>query len=151
MEKIELKALLSEFPPQRGSLLPILREVNETHGYVSEEAVDQIAEYLNMTANQVFGVLTFYSELRTSPAGDKTIKFCIGPACHLRGIEKIERSFEDNLGVKMGETTPDGKFTLEPTHCNGTCAQSPMLYVDDAIYGKVKAEDAPKILEEWQK
>lgn len=147
MEKIELKALLSEFPPERGSLIPILREVNEHYGYVSEQAVDQIAEFLNMTANQVFGVLTFYSELRTRPPGEKTVKFCIGPACYLKGIERIERAFERELGVPVGETTPDGKFTLEPTHCNGTCAQSPMIYVDDTIYGQVKPEDAPKILE----
>ncbi len=151
MEKIELKALLSESPVHRGSLLPILREVNEAFGYVSEEAVDEIAEYLNLTANQVFGVLSFYSELRTRPPGEKTIKFCVGPACYLKGIDKIERAFEENLGTRVGETTADGRFTLEPTHCNGTCAQSPMIYVDDTIYGQVKAEDAPKILEEWQK
>ena len=148
MEKKELKALLTEFPAERGSLIPILREVNETHGYVSEEAVDQIAEYLNMSANQVYGVLTFYSELRTTPAGEKSVKFCVGPACYLKGIEKIEQAFERELGVPLGETTPDGKFTLSPTHCNGTCAQSPMLYVDDTIYGQVKPEDAAKILEE---
>ncbi len=148
MEKIELRALLSEFPPERGSLLPVLREVNEAFGYVSEEAVDQIADYLRMTANQVFGTLTFYSELRTRPAGEKTVKFCVGPACYLKGIERIERAFEQELGVAIGETTPDGKFTLEPTHCNGTCAQSPMVTVDDTIYAKVKAEDASKILEE---
>jgi len=151
LEKIELRALLSEFPPQRGSLLPILREVDETYGHVSEEAVDEIADYLNLTANQVFGVLTFYSELRTKPHGERTVKFCVGPACYLKGIEKIERAFEEKLGVRVGETTPDGKFTLEPTHCNGTCAQSPMIYLDDTIYGQVKAEDAPKILEEWQR
>lgn len=151
MEKIELRALLSEFPPQRGYLLPILREVNETYGYVSEAAVDQIAEYLNLTANQVFGVITFYSELRTSPAGEKTVKFCVGPACYLRGIERIERAFQEGLGVGMGETTPDGRFTLEATHCNGTCAQAPLLYVDDTLYGQVRAEDAPRILEEWRK
>lgn len=150
MEKSELKDLLSEFPPERGSLIPILREVNETRGYVSEEAVDQIAEYLNMTANQVFGVLTFYSELRTKPAGEKSVKLCVGPACYLKGIERIQRAFEQELGVPLGETTTDGKFSLEPTHCNGTCAQSPMLYVDDTIYGRVKPEDAPKILEEWK-
>ena len=151
MEKIELRALLSEFPPQRGSLLPILREVDETYGHVSEEAVDEIGDYLNLTANQVFGVLTFYSELRTKPHGERTVKFCVGPACYLKGIEKIERAFEAKLGVRVGETTPDGKFTLEATHCNGTCAQSPMIYLDDTIYGQVKAEDAPKILDEWQR
>lgn len=151
MEKIELRSLLSEFPRQRGSLISILREVNESFGYVSEEAVDDIAEYLNITANQVFGVLTFYSELRTKPAGEKTIKFCVGPSCYLKGIEKIEEAFQENLGIKMGETTPDGKFTLEPTHCNGTCAQSPMLHVDGTIYGQVKPEDAPKIVEDWRK
>ncbi|MDO8690421.1 MAG: NAD(P)H-dependent oxidoreductase subunit E [Dehalococcoidia bacterium] len=151
MEKIELKALLSEFPPERGSLLPVLREVNEAYGYVSEEAVDQIADYLRMTANQVFGTLTFYSELRTQPAGEKTVKFCVGPACYLKGIERIERAFEQELGVPPGETTPDGRFTLERTHCNGACAQSPMLSVDDIIYTKVRAEDAAKILEDWKK
>ncbi|MDP2659762.1 MAG: NAD(P)H-dependent oxidoreductase subunit E [Dehalococcoidia bacterium] len=150
MEKIELKALLSEFPPERGSLLPVLREVNEAYGYVSEEAVDQIADYLRMTANQVFGTLTFYSELRTKPAGERTVKFCVGPACYLKGIERIERAFEQELGVPLGDTTPDGRFTLEPIHCNGACAQSPMLYVDDTIYTKVKAEDASKILEDWR-
>lgn len=150
MEKNELKALLSGFPPQRGSLLPILREVNEHYGYVSEEAVDQIAEYLNLSANQVFGVLTFYSELRTKPPGEKTIKFCVGPACYLRGMEKIERAFQESLGIGLGETSPDGKFSLEITHCNGTCAQAPLLYVEDTLYGGVKAEDAPQILEEWR-
>lgn len=148
MESLDLKPLLSEFRPNRDQLLPILREVNEACGFVSEQAVDEIAEYLNMTANQVYGVLTFYSELHTKPSGQKKIKFCVGPACYLKGIEKIERAFEQELGVGLGETTSDGQYTLEPTHCNGTCACSPMLYVDDTIYVRVKPEDAATILEE---
>lgn len=151
MEKAELAALLSEFAPSRGSLLPILRAVQEHAGYVSQEAVDQIAEYLRLTNNQVYGVLTFYSELRTTPPGEKVIKLCVGPACYLKGMERIEQALEAELGVKLGETTQDGKFTLEPVHCNGTCAQAPLLYVNGTIYGQLRPEDAARILNEERK
>lgn len=141
---------LTKYPPERGSLLPILHEIQTQEGYVSKEAVAAVARYLGLSASQVYGVLTFYSQLRTAPLGKKVIRICEGPACHLEGMDKIHHVLEAILGIDVGETTSDGSFSLEFVPCNGTCNHAPFLLVNDDAYRRVQASQIKGILEKYE-
>ena len=121
------------------------------YGYLTSAAIEEVAELVQAAPTQVGSLVGFYTLYHDQPGGKVRMQICTDLPCALRGAETFTQAVCRNLGLRVGETTPDGKFTLEPTHCNGTCAQSPMIYLDDTIYGQVKAEDAPKILEEWQR
>ncbi len=145
-----VEAILAEFKGEQGYLLPILHEVQHTFGYVGQEAIEKIAEHVGMTPSQVFGVMTFYADFRTEPPGKNVVSVCDGPACYARGMEKIKRILEHRLGIKGGETTSDGLFTMDWLPCNGTCEHAPMLQINDVIYRKVKPSEVTKILAEWK-
>lgn len=140
--------LLAKYPGQQAWLLPILHEVHHAYGYLSRDSIEAIAEHVGMTPAQVYGMITFYSEFRTEPVGETMIRFCHGPACYLRGLHKLERVAEAVLDLKVGETSKDGRITLEPVHCNGTCDVAPVMYVNGTAYGNLRPSDVRRILEE---
>jgi len=144
-----LSPILAPYRRQKGSLIPVLQKVQEELGYLPEEAVSEIAYFLGMSKNEVYGVASFYAQFRFKRPGDHTIKICQGTACHVLGGPKVLDAVERELGIKAGETTEDYKFGIETVACFGSCALAPVMVVDKTVYGRMTPAKARKILEEY--
>ena len=126
--------LFESFHGEAGDLIPILQRVQEHDGFLSEEGIRGIAEYLHISENQVFGVASFYSQFRFSAPGRHSVKVCLGTACHVRGGQILAEAVSRELDVLPGETTADGRFDLQRVACLGCCALAPVVQVDDDIH-----------------
>ncbi len=122
-----------------GPLLPILHAINDQCGYVDERALPIIADVLNLTRAEVQGVVSFYHDFRRAPAGRHVVKVCRAEACQAMGAERLIAELETAFGIKLGETSPDGRVTLEPVYCLGNCALSPAALIDGRLYGRLDA------------
>lgn len=143
----QMDPIFSHHPPTRDSLIPILQDVQESQGYLSPEAVEATARYLNLSENDVYGVATFYAQFRFHPPGRHHIKVCQGTACHVRGSGLILESVTRALGIVPGETTPDGAYSLERVACFGSCALAPVVVLDDRVYGRMTTRKTQKLIE----
>ena len=130
------------------NLIPLLQEIQETKGYLTDEIVEKVSAHLNIPNNRIYGVATFYSHFALEPKGKFVIRLCDGTACHVKGAPQIVAAFERELGVKQGETTPDGKFTLEAVACLGCCSLAPVAKIGEEIYGNLQTKDVPRILKQ---
>lgn len=129
--------------------IPILQDIQQELNYISEEAMQYVAKNTKITATQIYGVATFYSQFKLIPAGKYIIKVCHGTACHVGGTEKLTEELKDYLKIKEGETTLDKMFTLEVVACLGCCSLAPVMMVNDKIYGKLTPQKATKIIKEF--
>lgn len=123
-----------------GPLLLILHAIQDELGFVPSEAVPIVAEVLNLSRAEVHGVVSFYHLLRETPPGRQTLYLCRAEACQAMGARDLERHAKETLGVEFHETTPDGRYSLEPIYCLGNCACSPAIMIDDFVYGRVTPE-----------
>jgi len=130
----------------RSHLLEELQNIQDKEGYVSDENMQNIAEKFNIHPVEVYSVVSFYSFLSTEKKGDHIIRISNCQPCKMKGSDEIEREFENILGIKCGETTSDGKYTLEKTSCIGMCDKAPAIMVDDKLMGPVAVEDVNNIL-----
>lgn len=128
-----------------GALLPILHEVQHRVGYVPEAAIPLIAEALNLSRADVHGVVTFYHDFRSRPAGARVIKLCLAEACQARGARALAAEAETRLGLSMNETRPDGSLTLETVYCLGLCASGPAALVDEAPAARLDADTLERL------
>jgi NADH-quinone oxidoreductase subunit E len=142
-----LESIFSSYDARPENLIPILQDVQDQLGYSSEEAVTRIAEYLGVSANQVYGVATFYSQFRFHPAGKRHMKVCTGTACHVRRSALILEALERKLRIAPGETTPDRQYSLESVACFGSCALAPVVVMDDRVYGRMTTTKTEKLIE----
>lgn len=142
----EIADIIAKYPPSHGSLIPILQDVQEQIGYLSEEVVAELERRMGISANEIFGVATFYTQFRFTPPGRHTILSCQGTACHVRGGHQILRELEQRLGVAAGQTTADGQFGLERVACLGCCALAPVVAVDGKVHAQVTTRKIPSIL-----
>ncbi|MDE3080629.1 MAG: formate dehydrogenase subunit gamma, partial [Paracoccaceae bacterium] len=131
-----------------GPLLPILHAVQEAFGYVPQDALPRIAERLNLTRAEVHGVMSFYHDFRTEPAGRHVVKICRAEACQARGADAVVDHAKQLLGVDFHETTPGGGVTLEEVFCLGLCACGPAAMVDGKLVGNLDVARLEKILTE---
>jgi formate dehydrogenase subunit gamma len=131
-----------------GALLPILHSLQEEFGYVDKAAVPMIAEALNLSHADVHGVISFYHDFRHEAPGRHVLKLCRAEACQSMGCEKTIGHIEKRLGIKLGETTPDGTFTIQAIYCLGNCALSPAAMLDGKPYGRVTPEVADFLVDE---
>ena len=134
-----------------GAMLPILHALQEAFGYIDEKAEPIIADVLNVTRAEVHGVVTFYHDFRRKPAGAHTLKLCRAEACQSVGGEALAARAEVALGVAAGETTEDGKVTLEAVYCLGLCALAPSAMIDGRVVGRLDAKRLDGILAEARK
>lgn len=147
-EKIE--KILSKYEKDKSNLIQILNEVQETYGYIPEDVQLEISKYLGIEMAEVYGVITFYSRFTLKPKGKYNIAVCLGTACFVKGSEKILDRVKQKLGIDVGETTKDGKFSLEATRCIGACGLAPVFTVNDEVYGKATIEMVDKVLDEYK-
>ena len=143
----DLDQILSRFERARENLIPLLQEVQDALGYLPEEAMNQVADHLDLSANDVFGVATFYTQFRFIKPGDHCLKVCQGTSCHVRGSGLIVDELSRTLGVAPGETTADGTISLERVACYGSCALAPVVVLDDKVYGRMNARKTDKLIE----
>jgi len=146
----QLDKVLAPYQGERGAMIPALQAVQEKLGYISEDAVTLIARLLNVSPSEVFGVATFYAQFRFTPPGEHTVKVCLGTACHVRGGEEILDNVSREVGVKSGETSKDGKFSLERVACFGSCALAPVMVVDKDVYGRLTIQKAKGIIAQYR-
>ncbi len=133
----EINGILSDFNDEKGNLIPILQQVQEKFGYLPEETIQAIADFLHLSSSTVYSVSTFYTQFKLTPSGEEVIKICRGTACHVRGGTMLQRDFERRFCIKPGETTKDMKYSLETVACVGACALAPVMIINNRVYGKM--------------
>ena len=133
---------------QRGALLPILHAVQESFGCVPPEAIPVLASELNLSRADVHGVVTFYHDFRSTPAGRTTVRICRGEACQSVGAERLVSHVKDRCGMSPGETSPDGSLTVEQVFCLGNCALGPAAQVNGRLQGRLDEATLSSILDE---
>lgn len=144
-----LEEFIDKVPNNQSSLIEVLHKSQEIFGYLSEEVQSYVAYRLNVPVTKVYGVVTFYSYFTTKPRGKYVINICMGTACFVKGSNLILEEFQRKLNIKAGETTEDGKFTIEILRCVGACGLAPVVTVNDKVYGHFKKEDVKKLLESY--
>jgi NADP-reducing hydrogenase subunit HndA len=145
----ELKDLCRKFNNDPGELINVLHGAQGMFGYLPAEVQEIVAEEMNVSVAHVYGVVTFYSFFSMLPKGKHPISICMGTACYVRGAEKVLDEFKRRLDVKVGETTPDGKFSLSCLRCVGACGLAPVVTIGERVYGRVSPEDVKGILDEY--
>lgn len=144
----ELDQFIEKMDGGEGDLIEILHKAQGIFGYLPKEIQLHVARKIGIPASKVNGVVTFYSYFTEEPKGEHVISVCMGTACFVRGAAEILSSLQEKLGIKVGETTKDGKFTLDSLRCVGACGLAPVVMADGKVHGRVTIEDLDKILVE---
>jgi len=147
----EIDLLLRGFGHEQKDLTRILHKVQSTYGYIPAEAIRRVAEHLNTTENEVYGVLTFYKAFRLEPRGRHMVTVCQGTSCHVRGGAEVFDEMKKELGIEPGETTPDRRFSLDTVNCFGCCAIGPTVVVDSIYYSRVSVADVHSIIAPYRR
>ncbi|MDD3567949.1 MAG: NADH-quinone oxidoreductase subunit NuoE [Bacteroidales bacterium] len=148
--KEKVKALVQKHGKTRENLLPVLQGIAESEQYVSEYAMKLIAEEMELSSADVYGTATFYSFMDTTPKGKYVIRVCRTISCYMKGKNQILLALEEALKIKMGETTPDKKFTLMETNCIGWCHKAPAMLINDDVHTELTVEKVHKIITEYK-
>jgi len=138
--------VFSRHPRTRGSLLPILQELQGNPGHLTSVAMEAAARHCRISPVEVYGAATFYAQFKFNPVGKKTVMVCQGTACHVMGGAQVLEVIKNRLGVQPGETTEDGMFTLETVACIGACALAPTMVLNGDTLGTAKAQDIEEVL-----
>lgn len=132
----------------RGELLPILEEIQERLGYLPEDAMLAVADFTRVPESAVYAVATFYADLAQRRPGTNVVHVCRGPACHFKGMRSIQRAFERELGIGLGETRADGSSSMSIGQCDGSCVLAPMVWINGRVCGPIAEQDVPGLLRE---
>ncbi len=133
------------------SLIQVLNGTQETLGYLPKEALIYISEKLDIPLSRIYGIITFYNFFKMEKDAEHVINVCMGTACYVKGAETIVRKLEAELGIKSGEITPDGKFSIREVRCIGACGMGPVISIDtEDIYGRINPDMIPEILSKYQ-
>jgi len=144
--------ILNKYYKEKGNIISILQDIEETFGYIPEDVVFWFSERLNIPASNFYGVATFYAQFHLRPRGKNVITACCGTACHVKGSDAIVNRIRADLAIAEGEdTTHDGQFTIETVACVGACSIAPVLIINNKIFGNMSPEKASKKLKEFEK
>lgn len=146
----ELDAYVASLPDKQGALIAVLHKAQSIFGYLPREVQLHVSRLLDLPAAKVYGVVSFYSFFTEEPRGDHVINVCMGTACFVRGAEVILKEIEADLGVKAGQTTADGRFTVDALRCVGACGLAPVVMIDEKVYGRVKPGEIGAIIKEYE-
>ena len=145
----ELEEFIDKLETKEGSLIAVLHKAQNIFGYLPKEVQEFIAEHLDESLAHVYGVVSFYSYFTMVPKGEHPISVCMGTACYVRGADKVLEEFQNRLKIKSGETTLDGKFSIDALRCVGACGIAPVVLVGEKVYKKVEQKDVAKIISEY--
>ncbi len=150
MTEREYAQVFSRYAGEEGDLIPLLQKVQERAGYIPEDAVGRISEFLKLSENRIYGVASFYSQFRFTEPGLHSIKVCLGTACHVSGGQILADAVERDLEITDGQTTADGRFDFRRVACLGCCALAPVVQIDDVIHSRVTVIRFKEILDEYK-
>lgn len=146
----QIKEICGSFNNQAGELINVLHKVQGVFGYLPAEVQEVVASELDVSVAKVYGVVTFYSFFTMIPKGRNPVSICTGTACYVRGAEKVLEEFKKELGIGVGQSTPDGKFSLTCLRCVGACGLAPVVMVGEKTYGRVSPDGVKDILKEYE-
>lgn len=145
----KVRTICAEHRNDSGELITILHQCQDILGYLPREIQEVVAKQLNIPVARVYGVVTFYSYFTMEPKGKYPISVCMGTACYVRGSERILEEFQRQLGIKVGETTEDGMFSLNCLRCVGACGLAPVVTIGGKVYGRLTADKVRGILSDY--
>ncbi len=145
----KLDEIIESNKDMKGALMPVLHEAQKIFGCLPLEVQKVISNKLSIPMAEIYGVITFYSQFTLEPKGEYTIGVCLGTACYVKGAQKIIDRIKKEIGIDVGTTSSDGKFTLEATRCIGACGLAPVLTVNEDVYGRLVEEDVPGIIAKY--
>lgn len=145
----KLREVIDKNKELPGALLPVLHEAQEIYGYLPIEVQQTVADGLGISLSEVYGVATFYSRFSLTPKGKHRISVCLGTACYVKGADKILAEVEKKLGIKSGECTADGLFSIDSCRCVGACGLAPVMMIDEDVYGKLTPDQVDKIIDKY--
>jgi len=146
-----IDAIAHKHNVQPGAVIPALQEIQDAYGYIPPVAIERIAENIGVPASEIYGIVTFYSQFRLEPVGENLIKVCHGTACHLSGAERIAQTIAQATGAAEGETSQNGKFTVERVACLGCCSLAPCIMVNNEVHGRLTPEAVNKTVSQVHK
>jgi len=146
----KLDRIIENFNKRGGSLIGLLQDVSESYGHLPEKVLEEISDKLNVPLSHLYSLTTFYTSFRLEPMGEHHCSICVGTACHVKGAQGVVETIERELQIKAGETTEDGKFTIETVNCLGACALGPLVVIDNKYYGKLDQRKAVKLINEYK-
>lgn len=146
----EVEHALSQYSAKGSGLIPSLQNIQKEFGYLPTEAIDELGDSTGISANEIYGVATFYTQFRFNPPGEHTIRVCQGTACHVRGGHQILNKVEQRLKIKAGQTTEDQKFDLERVACVGCCALAPVVVVDNKVHAQMTVKKISSVLSQYE-
>ena len=146
----QVEEICGKFNNDSGELISILHACQNTLGYLPEPVQRVIARCLGISASKVYGVVTFYSFFSMVPKGKYPVSVCLGTACYVRGSDKVLEEFKRVLGIEVGETTPDGKFSLDCLRYVGACGLAPVATIGEKVYGRLNPSEIRKIIDEFE-
>jgi NADP-reducing hydrogenase subunit HndA len=146
----QLYKVLGELSGTKGALMPALQKAQEIYGYLPIEVQMMVAEFFNISLEEVYGVVTFYSQFLLNPKGKYNFSVCLGTACYVKGAGDIIDKIKEQLGIEDGGITEDGLFSLSGTRCLGCCGLAPVITVNDDVYGKLTPSDIPAIINKYR-
>lgn len=145
----KLDAFIAETGTHRDALIPVLHKAQALFGYLPAEVQQHVARKMDLPASEVLGVVTFYHYFTMVPRGRHTVNICLGTACYVRGAKKVLETLEQKLGVKMGGTTPDLRFTLTSQRCFGACGLAPVIVVNNDVHGRMTPRKVVDVLAKY--
>lgn len=146
VELRQVSEIIERHGAERMHMLAILQDIQREFNYLPRPALEQIAEQMGTSMGEIYRLATFFKAFRLHPRGEHMLKVCLGTACHVIGGKRILEHLERELGIEAGQTTPDGKFSLEAVRCLGACALAPVMVVDEQVYGRVTSARASRII-----
>jgi NADH-quinone oxidoreductase subunit E len=150
-QKFDLTEILGRYKgASREALIPMLQDVQELIGYLPQNAVIQVANFLNLPASKVYGVATFYNQFRFDPVGKYHIQVCRGTACHVKGSARVLDAMQRELNIKPGQTTRDGLFSLEVVACIGACGLAPAVCISGKVHARVNPDEIKSLLKKYK-
>ncbi len=150
MEVSKIDNVIEQYGAKESALLAILQDIQTEEKYLPKEALEYVSQKMQIPLAQVFRLATFYNALSLKPRGRHKVDVCLGTACHVRGGEKILDKMERDLGISVGETTKDKRFTLESVHCVGCCSLGPVAVIDGEVFGRLAQDKVPALLKEFK-
>ena len=146
----KLLAVIAEHKGVKGSMMPILQQAQDIYGYLPVEVQRIIARETGTPIEEIYGITTFYSQFKLNPTGQVAISVCLGTACYVKGSGNILDELSNQLGLPVGSTTKDGRYSLDATRCIGACGLAPVLTVNGEVYGRLKTDDVKTILAKYR-
>ena len=150
MDGSKINGIIKKYGGKESAILAILQDIQSDEKYLPKEALEYVSQKMHIPLTNIFRIATFYNALSLKPRGRHKIDVCLGTACHVRGGGKILEKVERDLGISVGETTKDKRFTLESVRCLGCCSLGPVAVVDGKVFGRLAQDKVPALLKEFK-